>query len=399
MEPASAGFVNTDMQAKNLAILGSTGSIGRSTMDVLDRHPGAFQVRALAAHSDIDRLEKQYRKYLPEFLCVVDQTRGAELKDRLQEEKVTVLIGEDELLRVPALDEIDIVLNAVVGAAGLRASLQTVKHGRRLALANKESLVVGGPLFPDLCEKHNASIFPIDSEHSAIWQVLRRAHHNELKKIILTSSGGPFRNLPADKFETITVEQALNHPTWDMGPKITIDSATMANKGLEVIEAVWLFSVSVDQIEVIVHPESIVHSMVEFMDSSILAQMSLPDMRLPITHALFWPDRVESEFGHLDWREVSSLSFEPPNLEKFRALKLAFDAAAAGGTAPAIYNAANEIAVQSFLEKQVKFNDIGSIIEDALNSVEIENKPDLESILAADDSARARARRLMEKLT
>jgi 1-deoxy-D-xylulose-5-phosphate reductoisomerase len=396
-EPLSVQFVSKNMDVKNLVILGSTGSIGRSTTDVIDTHPGAFRVRALAAFSNVDLLIEQVRKYRPEYVCLVNPERANELRERLSGENVKILVGEEELLNLPSLDNVDVVLNAVVGAAGLRASLETIKQGRNLALANKESLVAGGPLFPPLCEKSEGTILPVDSEHSAIWQALRSGEPADVRKIILTSSGGPFRQLPKEEFETVTLEQALNHPTWNMGAKITIDSATMANKGLEVIEAVWLFDVTVDQVEVVIHPQSVIHSMVEFVDSSIIAQLSMPDMRLPISYALFWPERIESDFGRVDWKSLSGLTFEPPDLEKFRALALAFDAAATGGTAPAVYNAANEEAVQAFLDKQIRFTEIADIIEDALNNVDIVAQPDLEAVLMADRSARANARMQMEK--
>ena len=278
------------------------------------------------------------------------------------------------------------------------ASIETRKRKRTLALANNESLVTGGPLFPTLLEKSGARIVPIDSEHSAIFQALESKNMTEVKSLILTASGGPFRDLPKEKFAEITLEQALNHPTWKMGPKITIDSATLANKGLEVIEAVNLFNVSVDKIKVVVHPQSIVHSMVEFVDSSILAQMSRPDMRMPITFALFWPERVESEFGQLDFSSGLELSFEAPDFDKFPALKLAFAAARSGGTAPAIYNAANEIAVAAFLKKNISFVDITRTIDETLAHVDVVGKPSLDDIWEADVRAREYAKEMTGQL-
>ncbi len=376
------------MIAKKLVVLGSTGSIGRSTLDVVDAHPGAFLIRALAARRNVDVLAEQCRKFRPEYACIVDQAMADELKKRLAGEPVKILVGEEEMVRLAALDEVDMVVNAVVGAAGLRVSLETIRLGRPLALANKESLVCGGPLFPPLLKQTGARILPIDSEHSAIWQALCGGKEEELRRIIITASGGPFRDLPVEEFDKITVEQALNHPTWKMGPKITIDSATLANKGLEVIEAVVLFSVPVDKVEVVIHPQSIIHSMVEFNDSSILAQLSQPDMKLPITYALFWPERVESEFGRMEFTSAFDLSFQPPDMNKFRALALAYRVASRGGTAPAVFNAANEVAVAAFLDSAIKFTDITDIIDKTLQKADIVSEPQLDDILQADRLAR-----------
>ena len=386
------------MTPKKLVLLGSTGSIGRATLEVAQSHPGKFIVRALAAHSNVDLLLEQYRTFRPEYLCIVDQTRADQLRRQLSDEPVKVLVGEEELVRLASLDDVDTVVNAVVGAAGLLASLETVKQGKALALANKESLVCGGPLFPPILKETKAQILPIDSEHSAIWQAASCGREDELKNIIITASGGPFRNLPKEEFANITVEQALNHPTWKMGPKITIDSATLANKGLEVIEAVVLFSVPADKVKVVIHPQSIIHSMVEFVDSSIIAQLSRPDMKLPITYALFWPERVQSDFGQLDLGQMSDLTFEQPDLKKFRALKIAFDVAQAGGTAPAIFNAANEIAVGAFLSRAIKFLEITDIIENVVNDLNIVSTPNLNDIIEADKKARQRAEILVGKL-
>ena len=386
------------MSERHLSILGSTGSIGRSTLDVVDQHPGRFSVRALAAHSNVELLCEQYRRYRPEYVCLVQPEKATELAGRLSGEPVKVLSGEKDLISLAGLEEADIVLNAVVGAAGLMASMEAVKKGKQLALANKESLVAGGPLFPSLLKKSGARILPVDSEHSAIWQCLNSGKADEIKNIILTASGGPFRDWPAEKLKSVTVEEALNHPTWNMGPKITIDSATLANKGLEVIEAVVLFSVPADRVKVVVHPQSIVHSMVEFADSSVIAQLSNPDMRLPITYALFWPDRVASDYGEIDWSRIAALTFEPPDYEKFPALALAFQVARTGGTAPAVFNAANEVAVAAFLQKSIKYTEIADLIEGTIGEVEIEPAPTLEDILEADNRARQVCRERMEKI-
>jgi len=386
------------MTTKRIAILGSTGSIGRSTLDVITAHPGRFAVTALAAFSNADLLLEQYRKFRPEYLCLVDKDRAKALEEKVKGEPVKVLAGEDELVSLAAMQSTDMVLNAVVGAAGLKASLETVKSGKDLALANKESLVVGGPLFEPLLKKTGAKLLPVDSEHSAIWQALNCGETQEVRNIILTASGGPFREWPAEKLKEVTVEQALAHPTWKMGPKITIDSATLANKGLEVIEAVYLFSKPAEQIQVVIHPQSIIHSMVEFVDSSVVAQISVPDMRLPITYALFWPERVESDFGRVDWNKVGALTFEEPDMGKFRALKLAYQAAKEGGIMPAVFNAANEVAVAAFLKKTIRFTEITDIIEATLNKMENTVSPQLSEILGADQKARETGRAIMEKI-
>ncbi len=386
------------MKPRGLVLLGSTGSIGRSVLDVVDNHPGSFEVVALAARSTVDLLAEQYFKYRPKYVCVVDATVEQALRQKIGRESVEILSGEADLLKLTALTDAEIVLNAIVGSAGLRASLETLKNGKRLALANKESLVTGGPLFAPFLAEKSTRIFPIDSEHSAIWQAMMAGRKSEIRKILLTSSGGPFRTLPAEKFDSITVDQALNHPTWKMGPKITIDSATLANKGLEIIEAVTLFSIPADRVEVVIHSQSIVHSMVEFIDSSVMAQLSMPDMRLPITYALFWPERVESEFGRIDWTRSHTLQFEPPDFERFPILEIAFAVARIGGTAPAIFNAANEIAVEGFLRHALKFTEIVDIIQSTLDAVSLIGKPELDDILAADVMARQLARKQMEKI-
>jgi len=386
------------MVPKSIAILGSTGSIGRSTTQVIQRHPGRFIVKALAAHSNIELLVEQYREFQPEYLCVTDATKAEQLRAALVGQKVNILAGEKDLIALAALPEVELVVNAVVGAAGLSASLETVKQGKLLALANKESLVAGGPLFPELLQKTGAKILPIDSEHSAIWQAMCAGRLHEVRSVILTASGGPFRELPPEKFASVTVDQALAHPTWKMGPKITIDSATMVNKGLEVIEAVALFGVPAQKINILIHPQSIIHSLVEYVDSSVVAQLSQPDMRLPITYALFWPERVQSEFGQVNWRNVGSLTFELPDHGKFPLIKLAYQVAATGGTAPAIYNAANEVAVAAFLTKAIRFTEIADIVKGTVDQTQVTTKPSLEDILAADRSARENARKQMEKI-
>ncbi len=379
------------MADRDLVLLGSTGSIGRSTLEVVKQHPGRFNIRALATFANVDLLAGQCRQFQPEYACVVDSSKRDEATAALKDQSISLLVGEAEMIELASLDGVDMVVNAVVGAAGLKASLAAVEAGKSLALANKESLVAGGPLFPPLLRKTGAKILPIDSEHSAIWQALSAGREDELKRIIITASGGPFRGHPLDSFEHITPEQALNHPTWNMGRKITIDSATLVNKGLEVIEAVALFQVPVAKITVLIHPQSIVHSMVEFVDSSIIAQLSSPDMRLPITYALFWPKRVASEFGRLDLGRLSQLTFEQPDYERFPALRLAFSVARTGGTAPAVFNAANEVAVEMFLGGAISFPRIATIIEKTVDEIKVVSDPGLDDILSADRMARQKA--------
>ncbi len=377
------------MIPRKLVLLGSTGSIGRSTLDVVKKHPGCFNIVALATHSNVELLVEQYHQFQPDYVCLVDYSKSKQLAERLKGKPVKVLVGETEMVQLAALEGVEIVVNAVVGAAGLLASLEAVKKSKYLALANKESLVTGGPLFAPLAKKADGKILPIDSEHSAVWQALASGKFDEVKAVILTASGGPFRDYPLDRFSDITPRQALEHPTWKMGPKITIDSSTMVNKGLEIIEAITLFSLPAEKIKVVIHPQSIVHSMVEFVDSSIIAQLSSPDMRLPITYALFWPNRVKSDYGRLDLDTFTSLTFEEPDFNRFPALPLAYSVAEAGGTAPAVFNAANEVAVKAFLQGSIKFPEITDTIEHVVNKIAVVSNPDLDDILQADRQARA----------
>lgn len=386
------------MKSRTLVLLGSTGSIGRATLEVVKRHPGAFQIKALAAFSNVPMLIQQYREFEPEYICLVDKSKARELAMAFAGEKVRILVGADELVSLAGLQDADLVVNAVVGAAGLRASLEAVEHGKVLALANKESLVAGGPLFQPLLAAGKANIIPIDSEHSAIWQAMLCGKNSEVRNIILTASGGPFRDRPRESFDRITVEDALNHPTWKMGPKITIDSATLVNKGLEVIEAATLFRIPANKVKVVIHRQSIVHSLVEFIDSSVIAQMSKPDMRLPITYALFWPERVDSQFGQLDWSALRDLTFELPDYEKFPLLQLAYEVASAGGTAPAVYNAANEVAVAAFLRKEIKFTDLFELVTEAVHEMASSPVNSLDDILEADRKARETVQRRLQEV-
>jgi len=376
------------MEPKRITILGSTGSIGRSALDVVVAHPGRFKVIALAAGRKVEILADQITRFRPRLAVVYSESEAEQLRRISPLNGLEIAFGQEGLQKAASLAENEVVLNALVGAAGLLASLETVKAGKNLALANKESLVVGGSLFAKEAEKSGAKILPVDSEHSAIWQCLTAGKMNEIRRIILTASGGPFRELPKENFKDITPEQALAHPTWKMGPKVTIDSATMMNKGLELIEAVWLFSMTPDNIKIVIHPQSVVHSMVEYVDSSVIAQMSFPDMRLPIAYALFWPDRRPSDYGRLDLAQVGQLTFLEPDEDKFPALRLARQAAALGGTAPAALNAANEVAVQSFLDGAIGFLQIPELIEKTLVKHTVITTPSLEDILDADREAR-----------
>lgn len=371
-------------QLRKIVILGSTGSIGRSTLEVLDDHPGRFDVVGLAAKSDVERMLAQIERYRPNYVYMGDQSAADFLSGEALVKNIDVLTGDEGMITMASLPEVELVVNALVGSAGLLASLTTVESGKYLALANKESLVVGGPLFEEAVARTGARVLPIDSEHSAIWQCMASGRDSEIRRLILTASGGPFRTKKKDEFKSVTKEEALNHPTWKMGPKVTIDSATLMNKGLELIEAVWLFSIPPEMVSIVVHPQSVVHSMVEYVDSSVVAQMSAPDMKLPIAYALFWPERVRGNYGRLDLTEMQSLTFTKPDAEKFPAINLAYKAATLGGTAPAALNAANEVAVESFLLGRIGFMDITDIIEKTLEKHTVVEKPSLLDILDAD---------------
>ncbi len=373
---------------QKIAILGSTGSIGKNALRVIDALGPQYQIIALSAHSSVELLAEQAKRYKPKYIAVTDADYASQLAEMADDLDVKILSGPDSLIELAELEEVDIVLSAVVGAAGLPSVLAAATHGKRLAIANKEPLVIAGELLTKTAKENNSTILPIDSEHSAICQALQSGRHEEVNKIILTTSGGPFRKLTYDDLQNVTLEQALSHPVWDMGPKITIDSATMMNKALEVIEAHWLFAMPVEKIEVIVQPESIVHSLVEFVDGSIIAQLSEPDMCLPIQYALTYPARVAGIGKHLRLEEIGKLTFERPDLNKFRALSLGFEVARIGGTAAVVFNAANEAAVQEFLAGKIKFVNIVELIEYCLNKHEVKKDVSLEELLQTDDWAR-----------
>lgn len=378
---------------KKIAILGSTGSIGRQTLEVVDRFPQLFEVAALAAGSNTGLLAEQVRKYKPRLVAIAREELMADLRDQLQNIKVEITGGLDGLTQVATVQEASLVVTSVTGAVGLIPTVEAIKQGKDIALANKETLVAAGELVTALAREKGVRLLPVDSEHSAIFQCLQGAPEKGLDKLILTASGGPFRGKKTADLAGVTREMALNHPNWAMGAKITVDSASMMNKGLEVIEARWLFDKGFEDIEVLVHPQSIIHSMVRFADGSILAQLGLPDMRLPIQYALSYPERWENDFPRLDFIKAGQFTFEEPDLETFACLRLAFEAGKRGGTLPAVMNAANEIAVALFLEGTIKFLQIPELIERVMGDHNIIDKPSLEEILEADREARIRAKK------
>jgi 1-deoxy-D-xylulose-5-phosphate reductoisomerase len=368
---------------KRILILGSTGSIGINALNVIRCFPEEFMVAALSVNSNVDLLEKQIKEFNPLAVAVKDK-KSAELLRKKIKNNCEIYSGDEGLASIAADADYDIIICAMVGFAGLPPTIEAAKRGKRIALANKETLVVGGELITTLCKKHNAEIIPVDSEHSAIFQCLTGENLNEVEKLILTASGGPFLNNDKNSLQNVTVAEALNHPNWKMGSKITIDSASMMNKGLEVIEAFWLFGLSKEKIEVVIHPQSIIHSMVQFADGSIKAQLGLPDMKLPIQYALTYPKRLKNNFPRTDMPKIGELNFYEPDLEKFECLKIAYDALNEEGTAPCILNAANEIAVDRFLKGEIKFSHIPKIITKALNKIENHKSPDLQIIFECD---------------
>jgi 1-deoxy-D-xylulose-5-phosphate reductoisomerase len=372
---------------KKILILGSTGSIGVNTLEVIRNFSDKFCVSGLTVNSRTDVLEQQIKEFHPEFVVVTDASKAIELKSNVGN-SCKVLSGNDELINVAKLRDYDILLGAIVGFAGLAPTLEAIKRGKRIALANKETLVVAGELVTKLVLDNCAEIIPVDSEHSAIYQCLVGENLNEVEKLIITASGGPFLNKDKSFFENASVDEALNHPNWKMGSKITIDSATMMNKGLEVIEAHWLFGLPVEKINVVIHPQSIIHSMVQFVDGSIKAQLGLPDMKLPIQYALTFPERLQNDFKRTDLPAINQLSFFEPDFDKFECLKLAFDVIKIGGTTPCILNAANEIAVNKFINKKIKFSRIPDLISKALNKIENHTDPDIETIFECDKDTR-----------
>lgn len=392
------------MTQQVLTILGSTGSIGESTLDVISRHPEKFRVFALAGHRQVDKLAAQCKQFRPEYAVVGDADHAAELEKKLKQEGIStqVLYGSQALIDVASADEVSGVMCAIVGAAGLPSALAAAQKGKTIYLANKETLVVSGALFMETARQNSATVLPIDSEHNAIFQVLPRDYTGRLNEhginsIILTASGGPFLNTDLSTFDSITPEQAVKHPNWSMGRKISVDSASMMNKGLELIEAHWLFNCPSEKLEVVIHPQSVIHSMVRYRDGSVLAQLGNPDMRTPIAYCLGLPERIDSGVGELDFGALSALTFQKPDFDRFPCLKLAYQAMNAGGAAPCVLNAANEVAVAAFLDKRIKFTDIAKVIAHCLAQDFSDGRHDIEGLLAQDAQTRRQAEAFIGK--
>ena len=382
------------MKKKKIAILGSTGSIGTQALQVIDEHPDLYEAYALTANNQVELLAEQARKFKPAVVVIANEAKYLQLKEMLSDLPIQVYAGSDALCDVVQATSIDVVLASMVGYAGLRPTINAIKAGKEIALANKETLVVAGELITELAAQYHTPILPVDSEHSAIFQCLES--DNPLEKVILTASGGPFRTFSMEQLRHVTKEQALKHPNWDMGAKITIDSATMMNKGFEVIEAKWLFGVRPEQIEVVVHPQSVIHSMVQFEDGAVKAQLGVPDMRLPIQYAFSYPKRIASSFDRLDFTQMTTLTFEQPDTEKFRCLALAYEALNQGGNMACIVNAANEIAVSAFLKEKISFVDISKLIEQTMNKISFIKNPTYDDYVATDTEARKIAEYLID---
>jgi len=373
---------------KSIAILGSTGSIGTQALDVIRDNPDTFQVEVLTARSNAELLAKQALEFDANAVVIVNEDKYKWLKDELFDKGIKVFCGEDALAEVVEMDSIDIVLTAVVGFSGLKPTIHAIRAGKHIALSNKETLVVAGEIITKEAKSKGVNIYPVDSEHSAIFQCLAGEFHNPIEKIYLTASGGPFRGYKTEELRGVSPKQALKHPNWDMGAKVTIDSASLMNKGLEVIEAKWLFGLRPEQIDVIVHPQSIIHSIVQFEDGSMKAQMGLPDMKLPIQYALGYPERLPSKFPRFNFIDYPSLTFEKPDLKSFRNLQLAFDSMEQGGNATCILNASNEIAVEYFLKGKIGFLEMSDLVEDSLNKVSFVKTPDLDTYFETDRETR-----------
>lgn len=370
---------------KNIVVLGSTGSIGTQTLDIVRGNSDRLKVTALAAGHDVNKIAEQIEEFEPEVAVLYDEEAAAKLKEMISGRRCRVLSGMDGLCEAASLDSADIVVGAIVGMIGIRPTIAAIEAGHDIALANKETLVCAGHIIMPLAKKMGVKILPVDSEHSAIFQSLRSGTHDEIEKILLTASGGPFRGRSFDDIRDMTAQEALKHPNWDMGPKVTIDSSTLVNKGLEVMEAHWLFDVDIDDIEVYVHPQSIVHSAVMYRDGAVIAQLGVPDMHIPIQYALFYPERVALGGDRLDLFKIANLGFERPDLKTFRGLKLAMDAAKSGGNIPTVFNAANEAAVRKFLKGEIRFSGIYEIIEDAMSHMGFIQDPSLEEIFAIEE--------------
>lgn len=383
------------MSKKKIAILGSTGSIGTQTLEVIEEHPDLFEAYALTANHNADLLIEQARKFNPEFIVIANETLYGKVKDALSDLPMKVYAGSDAICEVASMDTIDVVLTAMVGYAGLKPTIAAIKAHKTIALANKETLVVAGQLVERLSMENHAPILPVDSEHSAIFQCINGENPDQIEKIIITASGGPFLHTPADQLKNVTPAQALNHPNWSMGAKITIDSASMMNKGFEVIEAKWLFGLQPEQIDVIVHPQSIVHSMVQYVDGAVKAQLGIPDMKLPIQYALTYPNRVHLSAPRLDFRKDSQLTFLEPDTKKFRNLTFAFEALRRKGNAACVLNAANEVVVNAFLHEKIGFITMSDIIEKTMEKAAYIAEPTYEDYVQSDKEARRIAEEML----
>lgn len=388
--------MTTSSQTKRIGILGSTGSIGTQALEVVRQHPERFDIKLLTAQRNVEVLARQILEFQPEVAVIAEERFLKDLQKATAGSKTKIMAGTDALTEAAGADHLDLLLTAVVGYVGLLPTLAAIRQGTSIALANKETLVVAGELVMDAARKYGVDIIPVDSEHSALFQSLVGESAHSIDKLILTASGGPFRGMNYEQLQKVTKSQALKHPNWDMGAKITIDSASMMNKGLEVIEARWLFDVPIEQIEVVVHPQSIIHSLVQFVDGSIKAQMGLPDMRLPIQYAMAWPSRIGNTFERFDFTRYPQLDFERPDPEVFRNLGLAFDAARRGGNLPCILNAANEIAVAEFLQEKIRFVEIPQVVEQCMEKISFIAHPQLEDYIETDRETRIMAKELIK---
>nr|WP_320059663.1 1-deoxy-D-xylulose-5-phosphate reductoisomerase [uncultured Bacteroides sp.] len=388
-------MIQQEKKKKQIAILGSTGSIGSQALQVIAEHPDLYEVYALTANNKVEQLIAQARKFCPEAVVIANESKYAILKEALADLPIKIYAGAEALCQIVESGPIDIVLSAMVGSAGLKPTMRAICAGKAIALANKETLVVAGELINELAQQYRTPILPVDSEHSAIFQCLAGEMGNPIEKIILTASGGPFRCSTLEQLRAVKKEQALKHPNWEMGAKITIDSASMMNKGFEVIEAKWLFGVKPEQIEVVVHPQSVIHSMVQFEDGAVKAQLGMPDMRLPIQYAFSYPDRIHSSFERLDFTKCANLTFEQPDITRFRNLALAYEAMNRGGNMPCIVNAANEIVVAAFLRDEISFLGMSDVIEKVMSKVSFVKTPMFDDYMATDSETRRIAREMI----
>lgn len=382
---------------KNIAVLGSTGSIGTQTLDIVRNNTDELKIKVLAAGSNVELIEKQIREFKPEIAVLYNAEKANELKIKIADTGVKVLSGMDGMIEAATFGDVDTVVTSMVGMIGIKPTIAAIKAGKNIALANKETLVTAGHIIMPLIKEHKVSLLPVDSEHSAIFQSMNGENRKRISKILLTASGGPFRGKSYEELKNVTLEDALKHPNWAMGQKITVDSATLVNKGLEVMEAAWLFDVDVSMIQVVVHPQSVIHSMVEYEDTAVIAQLGCPDMRLPIQYALFYPDRRFLDAKKLDFFEMKSLTFEKPDMDTFKGLKFAMEAAEFGGSMPTVFNASNEEAVAMFLNKKIGFLDIYRIIEESMNRHTIISNPDIDTVLSVERDTREFIRKSFNK--